>query len=58
LVATISYGLGVAAHDLLQKREIVVALEAAKNWRLVVIVFNYFYLSGGLWDEDSLNASL
>jgi hypothetical protein len=42
------YGLGFAAHDLLQKRKRVVALEAAKNWRLVVVGFNYFSLYGDL----------
>jgi hypothetical protein len=42
----------VAAQALLRKREIAVALEAAKNWRLVVVVFNYFYLSSGLGRED------
>ena len=47
VAATISYGVGVAAQIFLQRMERVVALEAAKNSRLVVVVFNYFYLSGG-----------
>jgi hypothetical protein len=45
LVATISYGPDVAAHALLQKREMVVALEAVRNCRLVVVDFNYFSLT-------------
>jgi hypothetical protein len=35
----------VAAHALLQKREMVVALEAVRNCRLVVVDFNYFSLT-------------
>jgi hypothetical protein len=53
VVATISYGLGVAAQVLLQKSEMAVALEADRNSRLVVVVFNYFYLSTA-WKYDDL----
>jgi hypothetical protein len=52
LIATIWYGLGVAACAFLQKREIAVALEAAKNCRLVVVGFNYFSLTLALeWND-------